>query len=273
MVRWSTAEAGLGDHPDHPRHTARAHAPGPSRGDRRGRSPGTVALPAAHASPTASYGVRITTQDAAGNRRTVVLRLVVDRTAGWLRWKPARVLPAGPRRAGPSRDGVLPARPPSDHHAPGRRRRRGCQIRTAWHGRTPDAGTAAGPGTAGTAGALVAPGGYTLVLTASGRYGTTVLRQAIVVDAFAVSLSATRLRAGQRLTVTFRSVEPLAGRPAVTFDQTGLRPVRRRRPARAGALDRHASGSRGAARAGVDPRQRDRCRRPANASLRSVSVR
>ena len=193
------------------------------------------------------YGVRITTQDVAGNRRTVVLRLVVDRTAGRLRWKPAAFYPQDLDALARAATASFQLDPSSDDHAPGRRAR-GSPMRTAWHGRP------LGPGTArwtwdgrDGAGALVPPGGYTLVLTASGRYGTTVLRQAIVVDAFAVSLSATRLRAGQHLTVTFRSVEPLGGRPAVTFDQTGLRPVRLRRRRGAGPLDRHVPRREGGA--------------------------
>jgi hypothetical protein len=40
-----------------------------------------------------------------------------------------------------------------------------------------------------------------------------------------VTPSATTLRAGQALTLTIRTVEPLAARPVVTFDQTGLAAV------------------------------------------------
>ncbi len=220
------------------------------------------------------YGVRITTQDVAGNRRTVVLRLVVDRTAGRLRWKPAAFYPqdldALARAATASFQLARRATTTLQVVGPG-----GSQIRTAWHGRP------LGPGTArwtwdgrDGGGRLVRPGGYTLVLTASGRYGTTVLRQAIVVDAFAVSLSATRLRAGQHLTVTFRSVEPLAGRPAVTFDQTGLRPVRHAATGAGPGLwtvtFRVAKG--GAGPASIRVSATDAGGQP-NVSLRSVSVR
>ncbi len=220
------------------------------------------------------YGVRITAQDGAGNRRTVVLRLVVDRTAGRLRWKPAAFYPQDldalartatasfrlARRATTTLQVVGPS---------------GAPVRTAWHGRR------LGPGTArwtwdgrDGGGALVPAGGYTLVLTASGRYGTTVLRQAVVVDAFAVSLSATKLRAGQHLTVTFRSVEPLGGRPAVTFDQTGLRPVRLAAtaagPGRWTVTFRVAKGGAGPASIRVAATDAGG---HANVTLRSVSVR
>jgi hypothetical protein len=72
---------------------------------------------------------------------------------------------------------------------------------------------------------MVAPGTYSLLLTAVSGYGTTSLRRTIVVDAFAVSLSATRLKTGRILVVSFGTVETLSSRPVVTFDQAGLRPV------------------------------------------------
>lgn len=74
---------------------------------------------------------------------------------------------------------------------------------------------------------MVAPGTYTLVLTTTSGAGTTTLRRQIVVDAFAVALSSTRLKAGRTLTVRFSSVEGLKSHPVVTFDQAGRAPVRR----------------------------------------------
>ena len=52
-------------------------------------------------------------------------------------------------------------------------------------------------------------------------------RRAIVVDAFAVSLSATRLKPGRSLVVSFTTVEGLSSRPVVSLDQTGRPPVTR----------------------------------------------
>jgi hypothetical protein len=73
----------------------------------------------------------------------------------------------------------------------------------------------------------VRAGTYLVVLTARTSLGIVTLRRAVLVDAFSTTLSATVLKAGQTLTISFRSTEPLKGRPSVTFDQTGLRPVTR----------------------------------------------
>ena len=120
---------------------------------------------------------------------------------------------------------------------------------------------------------MVAPGTYTLVLSATNAAGTSVLRRQIVVDAFAVALSSTRLKAGRTLTVTFGSVEALTTRPVVTFDQAGRPPVRRFArlvaPGRYIATFRVASGGSGPATVRVSAT--DRGGRP-NATVRRVSV-
>jgi hypothetical protein len=74
---------------------------------------------------------------------------------------------------------------------------------------------------------MVPPGTYVLVLTARSAAGTTTLQRAIVVDAFVVDPLPAKVKAGQTLTVAFRTVEPLSSRPTVTFDQTGRPPVTR----------------------------------------------
>jgi len=76
-----------------------------------------------------------------------------------------------------------------------------------------------------TGGAMAPRGTYVAVLTVVGPYGTTVLRRSIVADAFTGTLSATTLGAGQKLTVRFRSAEPLAALPTATLRQAGIAPA------------------------------------------------
>jgi hypothetical protein len=120
---------------------------------------------------------------------------------------------------------------------------------------------------------MVAPGSYTLQLTARSAAGTTVLRRAIVVDAFTIVPSATRLRPGRTLTISIRSSEALSSRPVVTFDQASRPPVRAfATPLGAGryvARFRVAAGGSGTATIRVSAR--DAAGRK-NASGRAVSV-
>jgi hypothetical protein len=51
--------------------------------------------------------------------------------------------------------------------------------------------------------------------------GVSVLSRTVIVDGFAVSLSATSVKAGQTLTITMRTAEPLSARPTVRFSQAG----------------------------------------------------
>jgi hypothetical protein len=83
---------------------------------------------------------------------------------------------------------------------------------SAWNGRN-------------NAGALVAPGRYTIQVGARTSLGTTVLTRTAIVDAFSVAVSASVIRAGQILTVTFSTAEPLRSAPTVSFAQHGRVPV------------------------------------------------
>ena len=173
-----------------------------------------------------TYVARITLQDGAGNRRAVGVPIRIDRTAGWLRWAPSAFYPQ-------DLDGLARTARASFRLTRGATTtlslvdRNGAVVRTVWAARKQRAGTVrwAWDGRAGSK-AMVPPGSYALQLTARSAAGTTVLRQAIVVDAFAIAASATRLKPGRSLTLSIRSVEPLSSRPMVTFDQAGLPPVR-----------------------------------------------
>ncbi len=182
-----------------------------------------------HGRPAAdgAYVVRVVTTDAAGNRAVASVGLRVDRTAGWLRCSPGAIYAA-------DRDGLAKsARISFKLTRPATTTLQlvdgaGTVVRTAWSGRRLK------PGSTGwawdgrdAARAFVPAGPYLAVLTARTSLGTVTMRRAILVDAFATTLSATVLKAGQTLTVSFETTEPLKGRPSVTFDQSGLRPVTR----------------------------------------------
>lgn len=172
------------------------------------------------------YAVTVAGSDALANRATSSIPLVVDRTVGWLRWNPTAFHPQdGDRLAPTATVSVRVARA-------ARLTLRlldasGAVVRTAWRDREMARGTASWRWDGRTAdGAWAPPGRYVAELTAVGPYGTTVLRRTVAADAFTASLSSTAPRAGSRLSVTFRSVEPLASTPSATFRQAGAAPVR-----------------------------------------------
>jgi hypothetical protein len=100
-------------------------------------------------------------------------------------------------------------------------------VRTAWTGRELAAGTRSWTWDGKNAsGGWVAPGRYTAELVAKSWLGTTRLTRGVLVDAFSASVSDATLKAGQTLTVRFRSVEPLSSRPTVTFSQPGRADVK-----------------------------------------------
>ena len=70
------------------------------------------------------------------------------------------------------------------------------------------------------------PPPYLARLTVAASLGTPVLERPVWVAAFAVTPSATRVRAGQTLRVTIRAIEPLRSRPVVTFRQPSAPPCR-----------------------------------------------
>jgi spore germination protein YaaH/flagellar hook assembly protein FlgD len=172
-----------------------------------------------------TYQVRVELTDAAGNRAVSVVAVKVDRTVGSLRWGPTAFYPQdGDSLARISRVTFKLTRTASTTlqivDATG------AVVRTAWANRRLAAATAGWTWDGRNAAkAFVAPGTYTAVLTATSAVGTTTLRRSVLVDAFSVRLSATTLTAGQTLTVTFTTIEPLKSRPVVTFAQLGQAPV------------------------------------------------
>ncbi len=171
------------------------------------------------------YTVAVTGSDALANQGKTAIPLVVDRTAGRLRWDRTAFFPQ-------DGDRLLPAATISVRVARAARLTlrvldaSGAVVRTAWKGRAFAAGIAAWRWDGRTAaGAWAPPGRYVAELTAVGPYGTTVLRRAVVADAFTASLSSPAPAAGSRLGVTFRSVEPLAAAPTATLRQAGLAAV------------------------------------------------
>jgi hypothetical protein len=165
--------------------------------------------------------LRLGAADALANAQAVTAPLVVDRTVGWLRWSATGFHPQdGDRLAASATISIRVARAATltlrivDPA--------GVEVRRAWSVRKVTAGTATWRWDGRTgAHAWAPPGRYVAELTAVGPYGTTVLRSAIVADAFRATLSTTAPRAGSRLSVTFWSVEPLAARPSASFRQAG----------------------------------------------------
>ncbi len=177
--------------------------------------------------PDGSYRVRIDGLDATGNRTIVERTLVVDRTAGFLRWSHTAFDPQ-------DGDATLPSSRLSFRLTRSARvslaivDARGVAVRTVWTAHALPAGQRVWTwdGRA-TSGAFVAPGAYTAVLSVSSAIGTTVLRRPVFAGAFRVTPSATTLKAGTTLALTFRAVEGLRSTPVVTFRQHGRAAVAR----------------------------------------------
>jgi spore germination protein YaaH/flagellar hook assembly protein FlgD len=167
------------------------------------------------------YTLVLAGADSVANRAAASIPLVVDRTAGWLRWSAPGFYPQdGDRIAAAATVAVRVA------HAATLTLRildaAGAEVRRAWSGKRVATGTAAWRWDGRTrAGAWAPPGQYVAELTAVGPYGKTVLRRSIVADAFLAAMSTSTPRPGSRFSVTFRSVEPLAAAPTAYFRQAG----------------------------------------------------
>ncbi|OGO56206.1 MAG: hypothetical protein A2V85_07630 [Chloroflexi bacterium RBG_16_72_14] len=167
-----------------------------------------------------TYAFRVDVKDPAGNRTVASKNVVVDRTASYLRWS-RNFFPQDGDALRPTaaltwrlkRDATTTLRLYDTA---------GNLVRTVWSGRPQAAGTRSWTWSGKLPdGTYVAQGRYRAELTATSSLGTTVLSRSVWVAGFAVTPSATTVRAGQKLTVTFVTIEPLDTRPVVTFTQPG----------------------------------------------------
>ena len=151
--------------------------------------------------------------DALANRSVRSSAVVVDRTAGWLRWSPTAFFPQdGDRVAATSTVSFRLAR--SARVTLRILDVSGFEVQRAWSSRDLAAGTRSWRWDGRTSSGAWAPqGSYVAELTAVSSLGTTVLRRTVVAAAFRATPSTTTPAAGSRLAVTFRSVEPLARAP------------------------------------------------------------
>jgi spore germination protein YaaH/flagellar hook assembly protein FlgD len=176
--------------------------------------------------PDGHYTLSIGVRDPAGNLTVRNVLVLVDRTAGYLRWSPSLFYPQDGDRLAPAATASFRlARTATTtlriYDASG------AFVRTLWADRSLRAGTwwATWNGR-NASGSMVPRGRYRLILTARSLLGTTKLSRSVVVDAFAISLSRSPL-AGQTLTLTLRSAEPLSVGPRVTLSQAGRTVVTR----------------------------------------------
>ena len=175
---------------------------------------------AGHTVADGNYTYRVTGRDAAGNTGSRAIRVVVDRTLSGLRWTPGLFFPQdGDALAGSAKASFSLARTAT---VTAGIYQGSTLIRTIWMNRSLAAGSHAWTWDGrNAAGAFVPRGRYTLRVQATSALGTTVLTRTVVVDAFSVALSATSVRVGQTLTVTFASAEALKASPSVSFTQHG----------------------------------------------------
>jgi flagellar hook assembly protein FlgD len=173
------------------------------------------------------YTFRVELVDPAGNRTIRDAPVVIDRTAGSLAWSPNLFYPQdGDGYAATARVSFKLTRTATTtlriyNNA-------GVSVRSAWSGRSLGAGTWSWTWNGRVAGGGYAPRGvYRAVLTATSWLGTTTLTRLVTVDAFSVAVSPPSPTAGETVTLTMRSAEPLLRAPSVTFGQNGLVAVTR----------------------------------------------
>jgi flagellar hook assembly protein FlgD len=220
-----------------------------------------------------TYTFRVSGRDAAGNPTTRTAAVVVDRTLASLRWSVPAFYPNDSDTLAPS--AKLSFSQSRTAVASAAIYWRTTLVRTIWTNRTLGAGVHSWAWNGrNNAGALTGTGMYTLRVTARSGIGTTVQTRDILVDAYAVALSSSAVRAGQTLTVTFTSTEPLAGAPSVSFKQPGRAAVKRTATALGGGRYRVAfvvaKGSAGTAVVTITGRD---SRGGTNTTSRPVAVR
>ncbi len=175
--------------------------------------------------PDGRYTVRVKLTDAAGNRRVATTSVVVDRTASSLDWSQDFYPQDGDALRPTSRlgwqlarDATVTLRLYDDQ---------GSLVRTIWSDRSKKAGTRGWTWNGRRAdGTFVPQGRYTARLTVTSPLSTQELTQTVLVGAFSVTPSATKVYPGQKLVVRAASVEPLDGKPVITFKQPGVAAIK-----------------------------------------------
>jgi spore germination protein YaaH/flagellar hook assembly protein FlgD len=176
------------------------------------------------AAPDGRYTLKIDGRDAAGNRRIVTTRIVVDRTAGALRWSGSFYPQDGDALARTATLRWTQTRTATTtlalYDVTGR------AVRIVWANRVLAAGSRAWTWDGRLADGTYAPqGAYQARLTVVSPYATTQLAATVWAAAFANAVSPSTVRPGQVLSVRFRTVEALSTRPGVRFTQPGQLPV------------------------------------------------
>jgi dolichol-phosphate mannosyltransferase len=165
------------------------------------------------------FTFRLFARDAAGNAALRELRLTVDRTLLSSGTNPGRFYPHDGDSLAPKATFTYTLARASSVSV--KVYRGGTYIRTAYSGRSEGAGAHSWSWDGrDRTGAMAPRGSYTIRVTSVSWIGSTSLAQPVRSDAFATTLSATTLAAGQTLSVTFTTVEPLSATPRVTLDQT-----------------------------------------------------
>jgi spore germination protein YaaH/flagellar hook assembly protein FlgD len=167
-----------------------------------------------------TYTFKVSGRDAAGNRRTASVPVVVDRTASTLRW--ARNFFPQDRDALRSTSKLTWRLTRTATTTLRIYAADGALVRTAWTGREQAAGTRGWTWDGRAAdGTFVPQGRYTARLTVRSTLGTQDLVRSVWAAGFAVTPSAAKVYPGQTLSVGVVTIEPLSTRPTVTFTQPG----------------------------------------------------
>ncbi len=190
----------------------------------RGQASGTVTWDgtdsAGHKVADGRYTFRVDVRDLALNRTVVARTIVVDRTPSYLRWS-GSFFPQDADALGVTSTLTWrlsrSARTTLRLYDAG-----GHLVRTVWSGRALAAGRRHWTWNGKLPDGSYAPvGSYEARLTVTSSLGTLELRRDVWAAPYLVTPSASRLKAGQTLSVTFTSVEPLGGLPSVRFTQPG----------------------------------------------------
>jgi spore germination protein YaaH/flagellar hook assembly protein FlgD len=170
--------------------------------------------------PDGVYTFRVTGRDAAGNLAARTVSVVVDRTLYGVRWSRVAFFPQ-------DGDGLVARDAVSFTLKRGAAVTLGIYqgstlVRSVWTNKAFAAGTFSWTWDGRAAGGAFVPRGtYQVRVSARSWVGTSVVSRSVIADAFRTTLSATTVRAGQTLTVTAVSTEPLRASPTIALTQPG----------------------------------------------------